>query len=111
MFEFIEKLRQKSDRTKRQIAFVIALSFSGVIFIVWISVIYPDFMRGQAEAERAVSSEPSPLSTFSGTISVGFSAIGEQIGKAKESIFSITKNISDYSASASHVASTTTNRR
>ena len=112
MFEFIEKLRQKPDRTKKQIAFLSALFLAGLIFVVWLSVIYPDFKRGQQKEDAVSKLEPSPLSTFGETISTGISAMGDQFSKLKESISSITNNSAYYSTttdSTAGVSTTTTN--
>ena len=69
MFQLIEKLRQKSEGTKKQIAFLIAFTLAGVIFVIWHSVIYPDFRDNQNLAEKAVKTEVSPLSNFNNNIS------------------------------------------
>jgi len=93
MFNFLEKLRQKPDRVKKQIAFLIALFFSGLIFVIWLSVIYPDFKRRQQRTERVSNLEPSPIETFGETFKTGASAIGEQFTQLKESIYSISAGL------------------
>ena len=86
MFELIEKLRQKSDRTKKQIAFLVAISFAGIIFVIWLGVVYPDFRNNQLQEQKVSSLEPSPLSNFGVTLSAGFSGIIEQFGVMRSSI-------------------------
>ena len=49
MFDLIEKLRQKPNRTKKLIAFLGALLFVGIIFVIWLSVILPDFEHSQTK--------------------------------------------------------------
>ena len=87
MFDFIEKLRQKPIQAKKRIAFLVAFSLSGLIFAVWLSVIYPDFMERQKREEKVANLEPSPISTFSQTISSGMSGIKEQFSKIKSVMF------------------------
>ncbi|MCX6701761.1 MAG: hypothetical protein NTX96_01015 [Candidatus Zambryskibacteria bacterium] len=102
MFELIEKLRQKPDRTKKQIAFLVAFFLTGIIFVIWLSVVYPDFKQGNLKEEVVSKLEPSPLGTFGETFKTGMSAIGEQFTKLKESISSISKDLT-----SSDVATTT----
>ena len=45
MFNALEKLRQKPESVKKQIAFAVALSFAGIIFLVWLTVVYPDLRK------------------------------------------------------------------
>jgi len=106
MFDFIEKLRQKPDRTKKQIAFLVSLLLAGIIFVIWLSVIYPDFKQKQAKESAISKLEPSPLSNFTDTFSSGISAIGEQFNKIKESISSLATT-TYYSASSTDSATTT----
>ncbi len=107
MFSFIEKLRQKPDRTKKQIAFLTALFLAGLIFVVWLSVILPDFQRGQKREEAVSKLEPSPIEAFGETIGAGFSSIGEQFGKLKESVTTMVTSSAVYNSASS--TSTTTN--
>jgi hypothetical protein len=86
MFDLIEKVRQKSDRTKKQIAFVGSLLVSGVIFVVWLSVIYPDFIDTQSRIIKVKEGEISPITSFSNSFSEGMTAIREQFDEFKEKI-------------------------
>lgn len=85
MFQLIEKLRNKPDRTKKQVAFLLALSISGIIFVIWLSVIYPAWSSDQKKEEKVSQIEPSPIESFSANFSAGLSGIKEQIFKIKES--------------------------
>ncbi len=86
MFETIEKLRNKPERKKKQIAFTIAFSIAGLIFVVWLSVIYPDFRKTEAQEEEASKLQPSPLSVFGDSVSSGFNAIEDEISGLKETM-------------------------
>lgn len=100
MFELIERLRRKPDRTKKQVAFLAALFVAGVIFVIWLSVIYPDFRKRQKNIDRVANLEPSPLGTLGETFRTGFSAIGEQFTSLKESVSSITSSPAYYSTTS-----------
>ena len=108
MFEIIEKLRQKSPRIKKQIAFLTSFSLAGIIFVIWLSVIYPDFRKTQANEQKASSLEPSPISTFGETLGTGISAIKEQFGKLKNGISSFTTDPAHYSATYPGASTTDT---
>lgn len=84
MFKYIEKLRQKPDSVKKRMAFLTSFSFVGIIFIVWLSIIYPGFREQKNINDRVVASEPSPFSTFGDILSQSTSAIGEQFSKITE---------------------------
>jgi hypothetical protein len=110
LFDLLEKLRQKPDHTKRQIAFLTALLLAGIIFAIWLSVIYPDFRHIQAKEEQVSKLEPSPLATFGQTFITGISAMEEEFGKLKNSILStISTDAIYYSTTTdSLIISTTT---
>lgn len=84
MFNLIEKLRSKPDGVKNKIAFLTAFAFVGIIFVVWLSVIYPDFIDNSKKEQ--VTDEPSPVSAFATTFFAGLSSIGDKFSEIKESI-------------------------
>ncbi len=96
MYNFLEKIRNKPDRTKKQMAFVTAFCFAGVIFIVWFSIIYPNWHQAQNKENLASQLEPGPLETLGGIISTGVSSISDEVDKAKNTIssFASTTTIS-----------------
>ena len=100
MFNFLEKLRQKPAYIKKQVAFFIAFSVAGIIFVVWLSVIYPDFRQRQDQQEKISQLEPSPVSSFTQTISSGISGIKDQIGQLKSAVSSFTSDPLHYKAPA-----------
>lgn len=101
MFGLIEKLRVKPDRAKKQIAFLIAFLFAGIIFVVWLSAIFPSWRQGQLKEAAASNLEPSPISTFIGTFSSGISAISAEFGQLKDSISSFSTAPAYYNSTSS----------
>ncbi len=98
MFKLIENLRAKPERTKKRFAFLVSFLVAGIIFVVWLTIIYPDFMQNQNEVAHVVKPDPSPLSTLGATISNGFGAIGDEYNKMKEA----------FSASSTELSATST---
>jgi cytoskeletal protein RodZ len=101
MFELLEKLREKPDHKKKQIAFLLSLFIVGIIFVIWLSVIYPDFKNESLIDDKVSKLEPSPLGTFSETFKTGISAIGEQVTKLKESVSNIATDLASSSIATS----------
>jgi len=95
MFDFLEKLREKPERVKKQVAFIVALSISGIIFVVWLSVIFPSWRSSQVETQ---SSEPSPLASFTSTFSSGLSDISSQFSKIKNIVSSLSTSTVYYNS-------------
>ncbi len=90
MFQLIEKLRQKPERTKKRIAFLASFSFSILILGVWFSVIYPDFKFKEKQKQSASVNQASPASSFFGNILEGFSGVKKQLGDVKNLVGSIS---------------------
>ena len=84
MFNYLEKLGQKPDGAKKRIAFLVSFLCVGIIFVVWITAIYPQFGQEKSISDRISASETSPFSTFTAILSQSTSAIGEQISKIKQ---------------------------
>jgi len=85
MFETIEKLREKPESSKKKIAFLTAFFVAGIIFVVWLSVVYPDLKMKNSKEKEVLKTEPSPLSAFEDTLSNGFLGLGEQLKNLKNS--------------------------
>ena len=98
MFELLEKIRQKPERTKKQIAFLTSFFVAGLIFVVWLSVIYPNWLSTKTKEEKVVVTEPSPISTLGNMFSTTFSAIDEQFANIKQAVSSFTTEPAYYSA-------------
>ena len=101
IFDFLDRIRKQTPRVKKQVAFLVSFSFCGIIFVVWLTVIYPNFRRDQQREAVAQSIEPSPISTFSQTFDTALSAIGEQFSKIKETISTFSTAVEYYSATTS----------
>ncbi len=100
MFQLIEKLRGKPDRTKKQVAFLAALLVAGLIFVVWLTTIYPDFRQTQTQEDKVANLEPSPLGAFASQLSSGISAIKDKFSQIKSSVTSFTTEAIHYSATS-----------
>ena len=101
MFNYIEQLRKKPERIKKQIAFFVAFLIVGIIFVIWLSVIYPQVMGSKKQvAEVSTITEPRPISAFGDTFFAGLSAISEQFSKIKEAISSFSTLPVYYSATS-----------
>lgn len=85
MFELLEKLRQKPESTKQKVAFLTAFSFAGLIFVIWLSVIYPDWRQVEKKEAAASKNEPGPLAGFSNNFSDGFQNLKKQFTELKNS--------------------------
>lgn len=86
MFQTIEKLRSKPESAKKRIAFLIAFLISGLIFVVWLTIIFPDFKKTQDKESSIAKSGVSPISAFSDAISSSYGAVSSQISKIKEAV-------------------------
>ncbi len=93
MFELIEKLRQKPEKTKKQIAFLGAFFVSSLIFVVWLTVLFPDFRRNQKKESVVTKNEPSPFDTLGEIIGTGVSAIGGQASEVRNTVSSVATGI------------------
>jgi len=109
MFNYIEKLRKKSERTKKLVALGVAFFCAAVIFAFWIFSVMPNFAQEQEITARVQSVEPSPLSAFATIISQGTSGISGALSKLKTTgtdfLFSAIKTAGDTATSSSAVLS------
>ena len=109
MFQLIEKLRAKPPRTKKLIAFSVALFFVGIILVVWLSANLPDFGGGQTQDNSVPKSDATPISSFTDTFSAGIQSIIIEAHKIKDSVSSLYTNPAVYiSTTTPAVMSTTT---
>ena len=104
MFQLIDKLRKKPDSTKKQIAFLVALFVAGIIFVIWLSVIYPDWRKEEIKESNIAKIEPSPLSSFGSNFANGLTSIKEQFSKLKESAASFSTSPEYYSATSTNIS-------
>lgn len=104
VLEFIEKLRQKPEKTKNFIAFSASLFFAGCIFLMWLTVVFPDVRQDKATKDKIARNEPSPFSALFGNIAKGFSGVQEKFTDVKSIV-------SNFSANAVYYEATTTLER
>ena len=71
MLNTIEKLREKPEPYRMRVAFVVAASISGIIFVVWLSVVGVRFNGG----DERISEQEGP-SLVAG-VKEGFSEVFE----------------------------------
>jgi hypothetical protein len=115
MFELLENLRRKPLSFRRRVALLTSFTFVSIIFVIWVSVIYPDFKKDQklkqaAQVEEAASNNaPTPVKSIGENLNQGFSGIGEKFGELKQTVYSIFEFSSEAASynSASNTASTT----
>lgn len=103
MLEIIENFRKKSDGAKKQVAFLVSLFIAGIIFVLWLGVIYPD-IKNTENKEVSENSESSPISTFGSIFSAGLESIGTQFNQIKN-IFKETKENSSQNIPTSTLTS------
>lgn len=96
MFEYLEKIRQKPERTKNRIAFLSAFSFSGLIFVVWLTVIYPDITFQERQKQAASVNEAGMFSSFIENFKEGFSGIKNEANGIKDMVSSISTSTMFY---------------
>lgn len=99
MYEYIEKVRNKHERTKKRIAFVIALSFSLVILFIWITVTLPDI--GNENKIDAVSTTKSPVTNFIDVISKSASELQKNVSEVKQVVGQMSSTTIHYYNSGS----------
>lgn len=99
MFEFIERLRQKTTNAKRRIAFFASFSVSTFIFVIWLVAIYPDIKNTNKIVSKTNSSTPVETLT---------SFISEGIYQFKDKINNLANTLSIFSSSTSMYYATTT---
>ena len=104
MFELIEKIRNKPEKTQKKIAFLFSFFFVGIIFVVWITVLFPEFLWQKEKEDKVASLEPSAFSAFFSTMSQGISDMGKNISQIKD----VSANIIENFAPESHYVSTST---
>jgi hypothetical protein len=108
MFSLLEKLRQKPLRVRKQVAFLAAFGIAGFIFIIWISVIYPDWSDDQDRMKQAKTAVPGPADTFGETVRTGFSEISDQFKELKSTLSAFSIEPTYYSASTTGEEATST---
>lgn len=83
MFDYIEKLRQKSPAVRKLIAFSLSFLVDGIIFLFWILVTMPSIWSDKSIADRVSADQPSPISSLFQIFSQGSSVLNDQLSKLK----------------------------
>ncbi len=69
MFDWLDKLREKSEKDRFKVAIFIAFFITFIIFLVWLSVMSLRFAAPVEENANPAEEELSPLSVFHKNIS------------------------------------------
>ena len=83
MFNYIEKLREKPEQTKKLVAIGVASLCVAVILVFWFFSVFPQFRQEKEISDRVQSVGPSPFSTITQILSQGTSGIGDELSKLK----------------------------
>lgn len=100
MFEYIERLRKKSDKEKRQVAFLIAFLFSLTIFTFWFFAVFPGFKKQGEIEKKVIALESEPGVSFSSLFEGKFDQIKEQLDKIKNFAGNFSTDLEYYIASS-----------
>lgn len=112
MWNFLDKLREKSDAQKLVISFFFALLITFVIVVTWLTVVFSteDKKEVKQEVEIKRADEVTPLSNLGEQVGELKSIFGElmsQFKSAEEAIYELPEVTEEY-VSTTTTASTTT---
>lgn len=83
MFSWLEKIKKEPSHKKRFVAFSISILFTGILFVVWLSVWLPNMNKKEEIAQKARSFE-SPKDSFFQNIAVAWQGITNQYSDLKD---------------------------
>jgi predicted PurR-regulated permease PerM len=94
MFNWLENMRNKSSGTQRLWAFGISLFIVGIIFVIWLAVIFPNFLHNQdmVAKNNQVQQYVTPSQNIWGTIGSLWSGVTSQYNNLQQSMKSINLN-------------------
>ena len=94
MFNWLDNMRQKSLSTQRLWAFGISLFIVGVIFVIWLSVIFPNFLHTQDIAAKNTQVEKyvTPSQNIWSTIGSVWSGVTSQYQSLQQQMKNINLN-------------------
>lgn len=101
MFEFIEKIRQKPEGLKKKVAFLASFFIAGLIFVIWLSVIYPNIMNNKKVDSLTEKRKEDPISSLANIISSGVYSVSNELGSLKDLISNVGTKEDYFSASSS----------
>ena len=109
MFNYLEKLRQKTDREKRKVAFLFSFLFASLIFVVWFFAVFPQLKQQRNIDKKLEKIESSPTESVASVIMSSFGEIKDKVNEIKNLKSTFDSNIDYYkSATTSSPTSTTT---
>lgn len=89
MFRTIEKMREKPEKYRMRVAFIISASIAGIIFLVWLSVLGVRFENSDNTADKEFA-EPA-LAEFKERFSGVFEEGKSQLEEAREELENIVQ--------------------
>lgn len=102
MFEYLEKLRKKTDREKKYFALGVAFCFCLIVSGFWVVSVYPTLIREKEVNDKVSKIKSSgPAESFTSTFSSAW-------GDLKANIIDIKTTISDFNSDINYYKSTST---
>lgn len=102
MFKYLDNLRKKPDSYKKKFSILVSLLVVGLIFVVWLSVIYPD-VRDMGKKKAELRKDPTPANAFLSNMWDGFRSLGENFGNLNKTVSDLGNSIEN----SYYLASTT----
>ncbi|MFA7216760.1 MAG: hypothetical protein WC095_02155 [Candidatus Paceibacterota bacterium] len=100
MFNYLDNLRKKPDSYKKRFSILVSFLVVGLIFVVWLSVIYPD-VRDMGKKKAEIRKDPTPANAFLGNMWEGFRSLEESYGNLGKTVSDLSNNIENYYYSTS----------
>lgn len=82
MFDWLDKIRKEPASKRRLISFGISLFFTGIIFVVWLTVWFPGIAR-KTEIVKKEDSFSTPKDNFFKSASDAWQGITDQYSRLK----------------------------
>lgn len=76
MFKYLDNLRKKPDYYKKRFSILVSFLVVSLIFVVWLSVIYPD-VKNITKKKAEIRKDPTPTNAILGNIFEGFRSLGD----------------------------------
>lgn len=100
----LRQLQEKPETTRRHIAFGVTIVSTGVIVLVWLSLLY----RNSLQRQETVRDASNPLELFSEQLQEGWATVKEEYGTAKgtldELFNTLPEDVSTTTSSSSSVS-------
>ena len=82
MFDFLDKLRKKSEAEKKMIALTISASITAIIFFIWISSFWINLSTSESNS-KPILSDITPLSSIKDNVVGVYSNFVKLLGMGK----------------------------